>query len=545
MNLKNINKRLLEYLLAASSFLLWVTCADDLDQKPTDPDSFTEKDVFKSASEAKSALAKLYATLALTGQKGATGEADITSIDEGTSQFTRLLFTLNELPTDHAVNSWGDAGLSDFHEMDWTAENNFIEAMYYRLALEISYCNSFIGNTKELGENKKVQEYIAEARFLRAYAYTYLLDFFGNVPLVTTVSNTKPKQSNRKEIFSFVESELIAIQDLLPKSGEKEYGRVDQAASWALLSRIYLNAQTWIGKGRYADCVTYSEKVINSTYHIDNTDVNANGSAYDELFLADNNTNGAQNEFIFTANFDGVQSKTYGGTTYLVSAAVGGSMKASDYGINGGWSGNRTTKALVNKFKDSVTALDDSESPIAWKDFRAMFYADGQNYEIETIANTFTDGYAITKFKNIDSKGNRGKDTDGTFVDTDLPLIRAAEIYLNYAEAVLRNGGGSIGRAVSYINELRERAYGNSDRNITPLDLDLNFILDERARELYWEGFRRTDLIRYGYFTSARYVWPFKGGISSGKEVERYRNLYPIPANVLSINSNLKQNIGY
>ena len=526
--------------------LLLIACHDDLDQTPIDPDSFTETNVFANADEAKGALAKLYASLALTGQQGPAGQADITGIDEGTSQYSRLLFSLNELTTDNAVVGWGDPGLPNLHAMNWGAGNDFTTGMYYRLAQEVSFTNSFIENAQLLNDNAEVEAYIAEARFLRAFAYFNLMDLFGDVPLVTVVSTDLPEQSTRSEIFNFVEGELLEIQDQLKESGANEYGRVDRVAAWALLSKLYLNAQVWTGTERYTDAITYAEMAINSSYSINTTDANGNGSAYDELFLADNNSNGAQNEFIFALNFDGNNSRTYGGTTFLVHAAIGGSMDAFNFGVNGGWSGLRTTKALVNKFDASVTEIDADGNPTAWADSRAMFYTDGQSFEINTIANQFTDGYAVTKFTNIDSNGAAGSDTGGDFVDTDLPIIRLAEIYLTYAEAVLRGGaGGDVNTAAGYINELRARAYGNTSGNITSSALTLDFILDERARELYWEGQRRTDLIRFNDFTTGNYLWPFKGGSRSGTAVDEFRNLFPLPSNIILINTNLTQNPGY
>ena len=382
---------------------------------------------------------------------------------------------------------------------------------------------------------------------------------------------------------------------------------------------------------------------MNSSYSINTNDANNNGTAYDELFLADNDTNGAQNEFIFALNFDGLQSQTYGGTTFLVHAAVGGTMNPTDFGVNGGWGGLRTTKNLVNKFE--VASLDlnalnnglsgtlsdwglvGSATPNGWgstddiemyetgtdqyaiyadltageikfrfnedwgnnygddgadgtlepgaptniaipndgtyfitldlntltysitevippSDKRGMFHTDGQSLEIESIP-PFNNGYAVSKFKNVDSNGNAGSDTGGDFVDTDLPLIRLAEIYLNYAEASLRGGGGDLALAATKINELRQRAYGSTSGNISAGDLTLAFILDERSRELYWEGQRRTDLVRYNYFTTNSYLWPFKGNVTNGTSVGSYRNIFPLPINVLSTNPNLTQNQGY
>ena len=625
--MKNIFKSFI-YILCLS---IIVSCHDDLNQSPIDPDSFTEENVFASVDEAKGALAKLYASLALTGQNGPAGSPDIADIDEGFSQFSRMLFNLNEITTDHAVVGWGDPGLPDLHGMYWSSSNDFTEAMYYRLAQAVSFSNSFISNASELSGDQ-VDTFIAEARFLRAYAYYNLLDLYGNVPLTTEISTELPTQSNRTELFNFIESELMDIESVLLPSNE--YGRVDNIAAHALLSRLYLNAEVWTGQNRYADCVTYSQNVINSGYSLNMTDANGNGTAYDELFMADNDVNGAQNEFIFALNFDGMQSQTYGGTTFLVHAAIGGSMNPTNFGVNGGWGGLRTTKNLVNQFAVDLGVLNSSlgsqsdwglvgsATPNGWNgpdlemyqtgsqefsiyaeldsgelkfrfnedwgnnfgdngndgtlesgganipisagtyfivmdlssgtysispfssDKRGMFHSDGQNLEIESIP-PFEDGYAVTKWTNIDSNGNQGSDSSGNFVDTDIPLIRLAEIYLNYAEATLRGGGGDTNTAVSLINQIRERGFGGSSGAISSGDLTLDFILDERSRELYWEGLRRTDLIRYNRFTNSSYLWPFKGNEPTGVGVDEYRNLFPLPANVVAINSNLTQNEGY
>ena len=534
--------KLTKYLLAVTLALSISSCHDDLDLLPNDPDVYSENVVFSNPTQAKHALAKIYASLAITGQKGASGEPDIQGVDEGASQFTRSLFTLNVITTDEAIVGWGDPGLPNMHAMSWGANNSFIEGMYYRLATTISFANSYIKNAQALAETSpEVKEYIAEARFIRAYAYYNLMDLYGNVPLITEISFNTPQQSNRQEIFAFVESELLDIQNLL-KQERNEYGRVDKVAAFALLSRLYLNAETWINQNKYTESITYSNLALASAYTLHTTDINGNGTAYDELFLADNDSNGAQNEFIFALNFDGINSKTYGGSTFLVKAAIGGSMVKEEFGVNGGWGGPRSTKALVSKFQSNGTNADGH--PISWSDKRAMFHTDGQSYEINSVSK-FSEGYAVKKFTNKKSNGNNGNDATGEFVDTDIPVIRVAEIYLNYAEAVLRGGnGGNIGTALNYINQLRNRAYGNASGNITPAELTLDFILDERSRELYWEGTRRTDLIRYNKFVTG-YNWPYKGDVPGGTSVSEIRNLFPIPLNIIAINPNLTQNPGY
>lgn len=532
-----ISKLLLIGFLSLSTF----SCHDDLDLEPIDPDVISENQVFSDQVQAKNALAKLYAALALTGQDGPSGQPDITGIDEGASQFSRMLFTLNEFTTDEAIIGWGDAGIPNMHAMNWGASNPFIEGMYFRLAQTVSFTNSFITNATPLAEsNEEVKKYVAEARWIRAYAYYNLLDLFANVPLVTEVTTTLPTQSNRQEIYTFVESELKALENDLAAARSNEYGRVDKVAAYALLSRLYLNAEVWVNQNKYTDAANYAKLAIESGYVLNTTDVNGNGSAYDELFLADNNSNGAQNEFIFALNFDGQYSRSYGGTTFLVKSSIGGSMVSADSGVNGGWGGPRTTKALVTKFDDAVTQRNGEGNPIAWRDRRAMFFTEGQTFEIQNVSN-FGDGYAVRKFSNKTSTGGNGTDPTLEFVDTDLPIIRVAEMYLNYAEAALR-GGGDTGLALTYINALRARAYGNASGNVTSINLD--FVLDERARELYWEGTRRTDLIRFNRFTT-NYNWPFKGGVAGGTNVDDFRNLFPLPFNAITINPNLKQNTGY
>jgi hypothetical protein len=257
---------------------------------------------------------------------------------------------------------------------------------------------------------------------------------------------------------------------------------------------------------------------------------------YKELFMSDNDINQAAGEVIFALNSDGKSTKNWGNTTFLVHAAIGGTMTATDYGVGGGWAGIRTTKNMVGKFGDP---LDSS----TW-DPRNAFYTDGQNLEI-TDLKTFEEGYAVPKFTNVSSAGAPGQDLD--FPDTDNPIFRLADAYLMYAEAVLRGGsGGDAGTALGYINQLRQRAYGDNSGDITSGELTLDFILDERVREMYWEGTRRVDLIRYGKFTGAgQETWPWKGGEMNGISVDEKYTIFPIPASDLNVNANLKQNTGY
>ena len=515
--IKNIS---LAIAILGGSFMM-TSCIDDLKQEPIT--EITAASLYKDFGNYKNLLAKLYGGIAVGGQAGGDGQGDIADIDGGFSNYMRLMYYMQEITTDEAVIGWNDGTLPEVHKMSWTPANEFNNAMYFRLYTEVAFCNEFIKNTTDemlnlngitganLDEAKVMR---AEARFLRAQAYYHLLDLYGNVPFVDeTTFGTVPKQIMRADLFKYVESELIAAAADLKPARSNDYGRLDKGAAWTLLAKLYLNAKVYTGVDRNADVIANTEKVINSGYTLHPT--------YANLFLADNHLNNPEN--IFSIVYDGVKTQTNGGTTFMVHAAIGGTMKPAEFGVNGGWGGIRTTKAFVQKFENS--------------DLRGRFYKDGQTLEINDLGN-FNDGYAFIKYKNVKSNGASG--VDDNWVEADLSVYRLADVYLMYAEAVVRGGGGSMATAISYVNALRARANASSISV-----LDLNFILDERARELSWENTRRTDLIRFGKFTSSAYLWPWKGNVKEGVAVGEYRNLFPIPNNDLVVNPNLKQNPGY
>ena len=523
----------------ASVMLLFFmsSCVDDLKQVSDSDSLLSDEAFFSNPSSYKQFLAKLYAGLATTGQSGPAGSPDISFIDEGFSQYIRGYWNMQELTTDEAIIAWNDQTIKDFHYHSWTSLDVFINATFNRLTFQITNCNEFLRQTTDAKLDSRgvsaevkaeVKTFRAEARFLRALSYWHIVDMFGGASLVTEDSPTTyyvPEYATRQQLFDFVESELTAIDSDLKDPNTNEKYRVDKAAAWMLKGKLLMNAEVYVGTNRYTDALTSINKVITETSY-------SLHSSYRQLFLADNGTNGAQNEFIFAVAFDGINTKTYGGTTYLTHAPVGGTMTASQFGINGGWAGIRTTSAFVNKFAAGTS------------DSRSQFYTSGQSLDIATVGS-FTDGYAVAKWKNVDINGNPGSDATGDFVDIDFPVFRLADAYLMYAECVVRGAGGSISNAVGYVNDIRERAYGNTSGDITSGDLTLDFILDERARELHWEGHRRTDLIRFGKFTGGSYLWPWKGNVPNGAPTAAFRKLFPIPSNSISSNPKLQQNPGY
>ncbi len=498
-------------------------CINDLDVTPTDPNLTTADRAYETIEDYKQGLAKLYATFALSGQQGPAGLPDIEGIDEGFGNYLRQYWNCQELTTDEAVLSWNDATIKDFHWHTWTPTDVFIAAMYSRIMYTASLSNEYIRVTAE-SDDPEIQVFQAEARFLRALAYSHAIDMFGNPSFVTEEDLPGaffPEQIDRATLFTFIEEELIDLEDKLGDP-QFEYGRADRAASWMLLAKLYLNAEVYIGESRYTECISVLDKLFNAPYSLSDD--------YLHNFVADNHTSP---ETIFPITFDGLNTQTYGGMVYLLHSQIGGSMPTYDLmGTGEAWAGLRTTSALVNKFDLS-------------NDTRALFWSDGQSLEINDIG-LFTDGYAITKFRNRKLDGTPSDTDQPVFVDTDWPVFRLADAYLMYAESVLRGGtGGSRSQALNYVNAIRERAFGNTSGNITDAQLTLDFILDERARELFWEGHRRTDLIRFGVFTGGDYLWPWKGNVQEGVASERHRDLFPIPSAEIGANPNLEQNTDY
>lgn len=515
---------------------VYTSCLDDLDRFPVN--DLTSEKVYSSFEGYKSVLAKVYGAYSNVGNDLATKD-DITMGDGASADFIRCMFNLECLTTEEAVCTWTDSGIPDLNYMSWSANNTFISGLYYRSMYQISLANEFLREStddklaeREITGNDAVEigYFRAEARFIRALQYWVLMNEFGNPPFVdenSSVGKELPPQKSRSEIFAYIEGELKDIENKLKVPKTNEYGRADQAACWALLARMYLNAEVYTGEPRYTDAITYCNKILGPKFY-------SLKPAYAELFMADNDVNNT--EMILPICYDGQRNKSYGGTSFLINASfiitrddTPGINFQEYFGMGGlgGWYGNRSRKELPERFDE--------------QDCRRLFF--GNNPDVEDV-NDFEQGLAVAKFRNVTSTGEYGSNFQEAFADTDFPLFRLAEIYLIYAESVLRGGvGGDMVQAVGYINELRARAYGDDSHNLS--SITLNDILDERSRELYWECCRRTDLIRYGLFTSNSYVWQWKGGVKDGVGTSDYFNLFPIPATDIMANPNLKQNEGY
>ena len=518
-------------------------CSKKLDLTPVN--ALTPVSVYSSVDGYTSVLAKIYGTLSITGNIGPSSDPtnpngpDIRGgLDEGSQvAFIRGFFNCEELPTDEAVCAWNDQTIHDFHNLSWTSADPFIKGIYARPIYNITLMNEYLRESTDdaLSANgisgsdaEKIKETVAEVRFLRAYNYWVMLDLFGKSTFITEqdeVGTGLPREISRDSLFLYIESELLDIQNSLAPAKTAEYGRVDQSAGWALLARLYLNAQVYTGTERYADAITYAKKVIDAGYTLH--------SKYYELFMADNDKR--TDEIIWAINCDGLRTQAYGNTTFFVHCASGDDH--NQYGVAGGWNGYRATQGLADLFPDLTGATDK----------RALFTTSSfgtseSQIQIPDVSN-FSNGLHVKKFVNVRSDSTATSDPTNTFSDVDFPVFRLPEIYFIYAEATLRGGsGGNTTTALGYINQIRARAGISA---LSQVNFDLQAILDERGRELYWEGFRRTDLIRYNQLTTASYLWPWKGGVASGTAVDSKYNIFPIPTSNITANPNLTQNPGY
>ena len=515
--------------------LVLTSCTDDLNITPKDDQTILSEDLFEDETAYKQVLAGVYANLALTGTDGA-GSSNLKNIDAGTSQFGRVLLYVQTLSADQMIWSYeNDPGTREIQRNLWTAQNPLLLGMFSRAHLSIALANNFLRETTDAKLDERnvstsvrseIPAYRAEARLMRAMAYYYMMDIFGKANFATEVDaiNSQPTVIERAELFSFIESELKAIDaDLIP-SRQNEYGRADKSVAYMILAKMYLNAQVYIEEDRYADCLSYSEQIIGGGYTL--------ADNYLHNFMADNNTNSAINEIIFPIISDGLTTQNYGPTTVMINGSVGSIEENGDeVGVStGGWGGAlRVRKQFVELFDGSFTS-----------DTRNTIISEDRPIEISDISDKDT-GYIIQKYSNATSTGNLG--ADKTFVDTDFPLFRLADVYLMYAEAHLRGGGGKLATAVDYVNALRTRA--NNPNTISSGDLTLDFVLDERSRELHWEAHRRQDLIRYNRFTGGNYNWTWKGNGSNGISLPAHFNVYPIPTASIAANPNLTQNPGY
>ncbi|HQN93388.1 MAG TPA: RagB/SusD family nutrient uptake outer membrane protein [Prolixibacteraceae bacterium] len=531
-------------LIIVLSLVLVTSCVDDLNVIPKDPDSIMAGNLQDNPDYMKQALGKIYASFIISGQ-GANGGPDITSGDENFFTTMRALWNCQEITTDEAICGWTDVGITDLNTQTWSSSNPFLTALYQRLSLSITYANDFIRITND-SKDPVVKQYNSEARFLRALAYFYQIDLFGNPPFTTEkdgVGKFYPKQIKRANLFNYITSELKDIEATLGEPGFS-YPQADKAAAWMLLARLYLNAEVYTGTAKWDSCKIYTDKVINSNKY-------SLASNYRQNFSADND--GRHNpEMIFAWEQDGTHTQGYVGTTFIIESSSDALyIKAEDFHgltFNTNWNGNRTRKNFMNILVDTLKTYGNVPVPTSdnmfsqSKDKRVLLKMK-QSIDIPSASSSGDYGIGVYKFTAKNTDGSLPETFNPAYACTDYPIFRYADALLMRAEASFRLGDKEA--AKNDINLVRERAYGSTEGNIQASEVTADFILDERGREFYFEGQRRTDLVRFGKFTDGGYNWQWKGGVFEGIATEKHMNIFPIPSDEVASNPNIEQNTGY
>ncbi len=550
-----MKKNIISIVSCTAAALLLGACS--LQRTPNDPNTYLEFDQ-------DAVFTKVYQTFAVPGQSGPNGDSDIDGIDGGTSAFYRMTWELNEFPSDEGWWIWGDPGVADVRIMNWDSSNDLVKGLYYRYLIDITLCNHFLDKTEGKTDEKTLTQR-AEVRLVRAINYYYLLDMFGQVPFLEHVTSEIPTAKTRKQLYDWLEAELLELESDLPATRISLY-RTDKVAAQLMLARLYLNAEVYTGTAQWDKAAEYAATVMKSGYtlYTTPTDYTADGgyyySAYQKLFMGDNNSNGAQNEAILMIYQDGNFCQAWGGARFLVNC-----FRDANWVPNGStdsWSCFRSSPELIENFVDLTTAATlkahEYDMPALIGDDRAIFVSYYQ-YGVDTTktpneplvhewnlkgekAAEMYDCWGGCKWTGIHSTAKTPADyvgIDPEWPDNDIPFLRVAEAYLTYAEAVYRGGKAVNGSAEDAIKALRDRA-----NNTTPFTIDDDFLLAEWSREFWFEGRRRIDLVRFGQFAGNGVTknWEGRGGAKSGeavKNMDKKYNIFPIPESDVVANPNL------
>lgn len=536
--------------IAAGASMLFTACIGDLDTLPLNPSDSTSETVYGADESGYIAgLTKLYFNFV------SNETTDLQVSDAGASELVRAFWTVQEVTSDACKCAWeNDAWVRAMNTNTWSdADNDATYAVYVRTLQGIAYTNEYLrqtasdrlsdrGVSSELAA--KIQGFRAEARFLRAYFYWMALDVFGDVPFTTENSpfggGVNPKQASRKDVFDYCISELTALtaDDSPMPAARSNYPRADKGAVLGLLARMYLNAEVYTGTPMWQEAKDACEDIFTMGYSL--------CPEYADLFRGDNGENPeALNEVLFGISYDAEQTQSYGGTSYLTLAAIAATDVSSTQMINGvneGWGGIRVPYEYVEKYFN-VRNADYSAGTYDVNDKRGrMFYIKGRSESMDGALYVFLNGWSCLKFNNIphnmDQDSYLETAASKAYSDIDFPMIRLGEIYLIYAEACMNLGQANT--ALPKVQELAARAGVTAPTSITQ-----EWLIEERARELMWEGHRRTDLIRYGKFTSSSFLWTYKGGSFSGQGFDDHMKIFAIPASELASNPELHQNPGY
>lgn len=442
------------------------------------------------------------------------------------------------------------------HYHTWTPEEGRLRTAWNLMWTGLGFVNSTLEDLEALDftqigmtEEDKAS-ILAEVKVMRAFHYMKIMDMWGNVPIVTKVGDPlSPPTASRQEVFDFVRQELEANVDLLQPLSQETLGRVSKAAGYAMLAELYLNAEVWTGTPMWDECIAACDKIISGETGALNGTMALDG----DILTPFSNTNHQSKENIFQFAFSRKGGFTFDWAGFFMGYS--NMSEALNVGYSG-WNAFVVIPSAFNAFDENDLRKKEwflfgpqykygTKEPILgteeWNG-EPLVYVNSIRRESE--GDVSSDGGMTQGEENSGARFHKyrsGTLDDENYWENDYVIYRLTEIYFNKAEALMRkNGGTATAEAVELINACRQRAFEDADwpaEAYTTATLDLDELLAERGREFFFEGKRRTDLIRFGKFTTASW-WDHEPS-------DETKALFPIPSTQIASNPNLQQNPGY
>lgn len=468
----------------------------------------------------------------------------------GTMPVAQAPWLLQELSADGAA--WCQKGRHGYdggdwirlHRHEWTPIERQIETAWKHMYQGIGLNNKFIEDFKTLdfealGVPVSKEQAIAELRLNRAFCYWNLLDLYREIPITETLEELNPESKSAQEVFDYIEKEIKESIPHLSDDKAKTYGRVSKWGAYALLAKLYLNAEVYTGTPRWDDCIAACNEVGQGNFMLD---VNWN-----DPFKVDNDQ--TSKEVIWAIVFDQIYAK---GNGWYVRWLHYAHQKGWNL-LSGPWNGLVTQPTFFDLFTDNDKRK--SEGFLIGLQYPRKKDRDG-NYYFDKSAGPLLGSEEYKdqplEFVNYIEAMDKGKENSGarsvkyetieqstSDQDNDWVLFRYADILFMKAEALMRKNGNTANQeVVDLVNSVKVRAFSDEDWKTaayTTSTLTMDELINERGREFAFEGTRRSDLIRFGKFVTTS--WWDKKALNN----EAY-NIFPIPQKQLDSNQNLKPN---
>jgi len=432
-----------------------------------------------------------------------------------------------------------------FHQHTWASPDTWILLEWQDLYQAIGYCNNFIDNIQNIDVSKmnlpvSKEQMIAETRMIRALHYYWALSEFGNIPVVEHVGEVNPANSTAADAFAFIEKEIKeSIPGLSEKGDDYWYGHFTKSAAYALLAKLYLNAEAITGQEHWQDCIDACDEVISSGKY--SLDVNWN----DPFSVHNENSN----ENIYVVPFDANTAQNFNFIEQNIHEYITQYKYRDNHDYGYGWRKISTQESFYDLYAQNDLRINQ------WIEGKQTYVDENgdvqkiYNYEGEPMIITphidklteATDNEGVMNIK-YEIEQNADYGSNGFVnMNNDMVVFRYADILMMKAECLMRlNGGAATQEAVDLVNEVRQRDFSPADwqqAKYTVAKLTMDELLNERGREFAYEMLRREDLIRFGKFEDA---WWEKD-----QDPDKHYEIFPIPETVITANPALKQNPGY